>query len=101
MNFIKTPHEKLLEEAGAAPATPGMIKTPQQALMEHSGLFPEFASGGSVNDMLAELFNADQVPEHFRKGGQSLSNTIRSAKAGFTRFSPGRNNPPTFRQASN
>lgn len=73
MNFIKTPHQKLLEEAGAAPATPGMIKTPQQALMEQSGMLPQFADGGSVNDMMAELFNAGQVPQHFRKGGQSIA----------------------------
>ena len=72
MNFIKTPHQKLLEEAGAVPATPGMIKTPQQALMDQSGVFPQFAQGGhiSTNDMAAELFNAGQMPQYFSKGGQ-------------------------------
>lgn len=49
MDILKTPHQKLLEEAGAVPATPGMVNTPQQMLMKESGVMPHFASGGDVS----------------------------------------------------
>jgi len=75
MNILKTPQQKLLEEAGAVPASPGMVNTPQQMLMNESGIMPSFADGGRVEmspqDMLAELFINNREPEHFAKGGQA------------------------------
>lgn len=54
MNPIKTPQQKLLEEAGAIPPSPGMLKTPQQLLLEESGIRPTvFAEGGSVNQQMS------------------------------------------------
>ena len=74
MNILKTPQEKLLEEAGAMPATPGMLKTPQQLLMHESGIMPRFSNGGStsmgIQDMLAALVASGYAPQHFNKGGQ-------------------------------
>lgn len=73
MNILKTPQEKLLEEAGAMPATPGMLKTPQQLLMHESGIMPRFSNGGStsmgIQDMLAALVASGYAPQHFNKGG--------------------------------
>lgn len=74
MNILKTPQEKLLEEAGAIPASPGMLKTPQQLLMQESGIRPTvFADGGSttksVEDMLAELVAMGHAPQRFNNGG--------------------------------
>lgn len=67
MNIIKTPQQKLLEEAGAIPATPGMLKTPQQLLLEESGVRPTvFAEGGQVEQQLSpEMLRAlMQAYEH-------------------------------------
>lgn len=58
MNPLKTPHQKLLENAGLAPQTPGMIKSPDQMLIEETNVLPKFANGRSVKDMQAELFVA-------------------------------------------
>jgi len=81
MNFLKTPQQKLMEEAGMMPASPGMLKTPQQALMEESGIQPKFfADGGSttmsVQDMLAALIAAGQEPQKFAGGGLSTPANI-------------------------
>jgi hypothetical protein len=73
MNFIKTPQEKLLEEAGAVPATPGMIKTPQQALLGAAGVSPQ--------DMLAQLMVQGQMPQHFLSGGTVKNIAAQSALA--------------------
>ena len=76
MNFLKTPQQKLMEEAGMTPASPGMLKTPQQAMLEESGIQPKFFAGGGstdqigVQDMLAMLIAAGQEPQRFNKGGQ-------------------------------
>ena len=64
MNILKTPHEKLLEEAGATPYTNGMVKTPRQLLFEESGALPQLADGGEVfqknpEDMRAEMMAAN------------------------------------------
>jgi hypothetical protein len=71
MNILKTPQQKLLEEAGAVPASPGMLKTPQQLLLEESGVTPKFSDGGSTNpqDMLAELIARGYEPQQFNNGG--------------------------------
>jgi len=59
MNILKTPQQMLLEEAGMAPASPGMLKTPQQLLLEESGVQPKFFSdGGSTNQMSPEMLRA-------------------------------------------
>jgi hypothetical protein len=48
MNLLKTPHQKILEEAGASPLpSPGMLNTPKQMLFQESGLMPKFAKGGN------------------------------------------------------
>jgi hypothetical protein len=74
MDILKTPHQKLLEEAGAVPASPGMVHTPQQMLMQESGIMPRFANGGVVQmspeDMLAELIQSGQIPQYFASGGR-------------------------------
>lgn len=74
MNFLKTPQQKLMEDAGLVPASPGMLKTAQQAMMEESGIQPQFfADGGSTNtnpqDMLAELIALGYEPQRFNNGG--------------------------------
>jgi hypothetical protein len=74
MDILKTPHQKLLEEAGAIPPTPGMAHTPQQMLMQESGIMPHYAQGGSVQDMLAELVQQGHLPQHFAAGGSTLKN---------------------------
>lgn len=50
MDILKTPKQKLLEEMGKVPASPGYLKTPQQLLIEESGVTPTklFADGGQV-----------------------------------------------------
>lgn len=48
----------LMEEAGMAPQSPGMLKTPKQMIMEEINGIPKFAKGRSVKDMQAELFVA-------------------------------------------
>ena len=80
MNILKTPQQKLLEEAGAAPAAPGMLKTTHQLLLEESGVTPKFSGGGStgmsVQDMLAALIAAGQQPQKFAGGGLSTTKNI-------------------------
>ena len=73
MDLLKTPHQMLLEEAGAKiPTTNGMLKTPHQLLMEESGLPQQFADGGhaqmSVEDMLAAIMAQGQTPQKFAAG---------------------------------
>lgn len=72
MNILKTPHQKLLEEAGAMPQTPGMLKTPRQLLFEESGMLPKYKKGKkvkklSVQDMKAEL----SVTPKYAQGGKT------------------------------
>ena len=57
MDLLKTPHHKLLEEAGAVPDSPGLLKTPRQLLFEESGMLPKYAQGKSVRDMQAEIYH--------------------------------------------
>lgn len=76
MNILKTPHEKLMEEAGVNPPSPGMLNTPKQLLMQEAGITPAFSAGGSAQqpspqDMLAELIVNNMTPEHFKEGGKS------------------------------
>ncbi len=68
MNPIKSTHELLLEKAGLAPATPGMVNSGQQMLLDETGVMPQFADGGSVGSILAQLFAMQ--PQQFQEGGQ-------------------------------
>jgi hypothetical protein len=73
MDFLKTPHQLLLEEAGAkVPATNGLLKTPQQMLLEETGLPQKMAEGGqpqmSVQDMIADIMAQGQTPQKFAAG---------------------------------
>lgn len=86
MDLLKTPHQMLLEEAGAKiPTTNGLLKTPQQRLMEETGLPQKLADGGqpqlSVNDMLAAIIAANQVPQKFAAGSTVKNIASQSAFA--------------------
>ena len=77
LNFLKTPHQKLMEEAGAIPPTPGMLKTPQQALLQEVGALPQFANGGpSTKQMEAELMVAGKTPPKFQFAKDGSVNAI-------------------------
>ena len=70
----------LMEEAGLAPETPGMVNTPKQMLMQESGIPQQMAMGGqnklsnggqpqmSPQDMLAALVASGHLPAHFAEG---------------------------------
>ena len=77
MNFIKSPQQLLLEQAGDIPASPGLMQTPRQMLLGSTGMSPQ--------DMLAELLVNNQEPQHFRDGGHSLHNALRSTKINLAR----------------
>ena len=83
MNLLKTPQEKLLEDAGVTPATPGMLNTPKQMLMQESGITPNFlANGGqpqqmSPQDMLAALVASGHLPAHYATGGGVLGTSYK------------------------
>ena len=81
MDYLKTPHEKLLEEAGAIPQTPGMLRTPKQQLSQEAGLIPHLAAGGqpnmSPNDMLAALIASGVQPQRFSDGGGVMGTTFK------------------------
>jgi len=85
MNILKTPQEKLMEDAGMAPSSPGMLNTPKQMLMQEVGLVPHLAKGGqpeqsmSVQDMLAHLVNAGILPAHYAPGGMVKNIATQSA----------------------
>jgi len=73
MDILKTPHQLLLEEAGAkVPTSNGLLKTPQQMLLEETGLPQKMAEGGqprmSVEDMLAAIMAQGQTPQKFAAG---------------------------------
>ena len=76
MDLLKTPHEKLMEDAGLAPQSPGMLNTPHQLLMQEVGGIPHFAAGGATHpsgmspqDMLAYLVASGHLPAHYAPGG--------------------------------
>tara|TARA_R110000868_G_scaffold96428_3_gene265325 strand:- start:2952 stop:3545 length:594 start_codon:yes stop_codon:yes gene_type:complete len=84
MNLLKTPHQMLLEEAGAKTHAPTeMLKTPQQLLMEESGLPQQFADGGqvqmSIGDMIAAMIAQGQTPQKFAAGSQVKNIATQSA----------------------
>lgn len=68
MDLLKTPHQMLLEEAGAKiPTTNGLLKTPQQMLMEETGLPQKFAPGGKVG-ALAKFLEGSKIPQRLFHG---------------------------------
>jgi hypothetical protein len=85
MNLLKTPHQILLEEAGATPSSPGLLHTPKQMLMQEAGVMPKFADGGQVlktpEDMIAEIIAANQVPQRFAEGGRAETISPELARA--------------------
>ena len=109
MELLKTPHEMLLEEAGATPQTDGLLNTPKQMLMQESGILPHLSGGGepsmSSQDMLALLMAHGHEPQHFATGGRSLlpetspyfQNIINKASANnFDQMMQEQNPEPTF-----
>lgn len=83
MDILKTPKEKLMEDAGVNPASPGMLNTPKQMLMQEAGVVPRLAKGGqptmSPQDMLAYLVNAGILPSHYAPGGLVKNIALQSA----------------------
>lgn len=92
MDFLKTPHQMLLEEAGAkTPNTDGMLKTPQQMLLEETGLPQKFAPGGKVNALanLAKFLEGSKVPQRLyhgttasEKGGAEALQQLKQSREG-------------------
>ena len=81
MNPIKSPYELLMEHAGFAPASPGMVNTGQQMLINQSGIVPHFSDGGNVfntnysnaGDTLANILTQyGPIPQQFSAGGQPI-----------------------------
>jgi hypothetical protein len=92
MDLLKTPHQMLLEEAGAKiPTSTEMLKTPQQMLMEQTGLPQKFAPGGKVGTLanLAKFLEGSKTPQRLyhgttaseEKGAKALSQ-LRQSKEG-------------------
>jgi hypothetical protein len=66
MDLLKTPHQLLMEEAGAHIDGGGLLDTPKQKLFEEVGAVPKFAKGKKVispEDMKAELFVQKTMPK--------------------------------------
>lgn len=64
-----------MEEAGMAPASPGLLHTPRQMLMQESGIVPKMAEGGqppqmSPQDMMAMMLAYGQEPQKLAGGGK-------------------------------
>jgi len=76
MNFLKTPQQMLMEDAGMAPASPGMLHTPKQMLLHETGIVPKMAEGGqpqqqmSPEDMMALMLAYGQTPQKLAGGGK-------------------------------
>lgn len=62
MNPIKSPYELLLEQAGFAPQSPGLVNTGEQMLLNQTNVLPHFADGGSVLDILLQRFSDGGQP---------------------------------------
>ena len=69
MNPIKSPHQLLLEEAGASlDPSPGLVNTPQQMLMQQANALPHFAPGGQVAKKVLSLLERDANKAKFLQG---------------------------------
>jgi hypothetical protein len=97
MNFLKTPQQLLMEEAGMAPASPGLLHTPKQMLMHESGVLPTFASGGGVQQSNNPMFGqnapwlfgvnaATEYPQFVQQQQQQQTQTY--ANGGAVEMSP-------------
>lgn len=97
MNILKTPHEKLLEEAGITQQSPGMLNTPKQMLMQESGIMPKFADGGNVQQPNSPMFGqnapwlfganaAPEMPQFIQQQQQPQPQTY--AQGGSVEMSP-------------
>lgn len=87
MDIVKTPQQKLLEQIGVVPASPGYVKTPQQLLFEEANVMPGmYADGGSVNaqNLLAELIALGYEPQGLANGGSPVQNVNRSLGTNYT-----------------
>ena len=66
----------LMEDAGMAPASPGMLHTPKQMLLNETGIVPKMAEGGqpqqqmSPEDMMALMLAYGQTPQKLAGGGK-------------------------------
>lgn len=88
MNLLKTPHQLLLEEAGATPSSPGLLHTPKQMLMQEAGMTPKFAGGGKIGK-LAEFLANSKIPQKLyhgttasEKGGAEALTKLKPSKEG-------------------
>jgi hypothetical protein len=74
-----------MEQAGMAPASPGMINSPEQMLLQQADVIPHMAQGGqpsmSIQDMLAHLVNQGVLPQHYAPGGTVKNIALQSAIA--------------------
>lgn len=76
MDILKTPQEKLMEEAGINPASDGWLSTPKQMLMQETGILPHLSTGGepsvSTSDMELALIANGRTPPRFQyaEGGR-------------------------------
>ena len=69
MNPIKSPHQLLLEEAGASlDPSPGLVNTPQQMLMQQANVLPHLAPGGKIVANLAKFLEDAKIPQRLYHG---------------------------------
>ena len=59
MDLLKTPHQLLMEEAGAHIDGQGLLMTPKQKMFEEAGMVPKFAQGKQVKPLSAEDMRAE------------------------------------------
>jgi len=80
MDLLKTPHQYLLEEAGAVvPHDTSLINSPKQLMMQDSQVPPHFQQGGQMTpqDMMAAMVAQGQTPQHFKEGGSALEKALK------------------------
>lgn len=59
MDLLKTPHQLLMEEAGAHIDGQGLLMTPKQKLFQEAGQVPKFAKGKQVKPLTPEDMKAE------------------------------------------
>lgn len=64
MDLLKTPHQLLLEEAGAHIDGAGLLMTPKQKLFEEMGQVPKFAKGKQVKQLTPEDMKAELLVQN-------------------------------------
>jgi hypothetical protein len=69
MDLLKTPHEYLLEEAGAiVPQDSSLVHTPKQLMMQDSQIPPHFDKGGKVAANLVKFLENAKIPQRLYHG---------------------------------